>query len=70
MFAKIFKLSKIFSSPLELNDLKETDNELFYSLNWLRKNSKNIENLDLTFCVTEELAGEVSLYFRERRNVL
>uniref|UniRef100_A0A915N537 HECT-type E3 ubiquitin transferase n=1 Tax=Meloidogyne javanica TaxID=6303 RepID=A0A915N537_MELJA len=45
--------------PLELNDLLETDNELFNSLNWINKNSVNVENLELNFCVTEELAGEV-----------
>uniref|UniRef100_A0A915LCR7 HECT-type E3 ubiquitin transferase n=1 Tax=Meloidogyne javanica TaxID=6303 RepID=A0A915LCR7_MELJA len=45
--------------PLELNDLLETDNELFNSLNWISKNSVNVENLELNFCVTEEVAGEV-----------
>uniref|UniRef100_A0A915NU52 HECT-type E3 ubiquitin transferase n=1 Tax=Meloidogyne floridensis TaxID=298350 RepID=A0A915NU52_9BILA len=46
--------------PLELNDLLETDNELFNSLNWINKNSVNVESLELNFCVTEEVAGEIS----------
>ncbi|KAF7634955.1 E3 ubiquitin-protein ligase [Meloidogyne graminicola] len=48
--------------PLILNDLLDIDKELFYSLNWLNNNTTNIELLELNFCVTEEIAGEIFDY--------
>ena len=45
--------------PLDLEDLREMDPQIFHSLGWLRRN-RITDDLDLNFCVTEELAGQIT----------
>uniref|UniRef100_A0A914GXI2 HECT-type E3 ubiquitin transferase n=1 Tax=Globodera rostochiensis TaxID=31243 RepID=A0A914GXI2_GLORO len=46
--------------PPHLDDLRELDPQLHNSLCWLRDHSISADQLALNFCVTEELAGELS----------
>lgn len=48
-----------FGSPCSLSDLEYLDAEFHQSLLWLKENDISDMGLDLTFCVTEEVAGQI-----------
>lgn len=49
----------MLGKPITLIDMESVDSEYYNSLNWILENDP--EDLDLTFCVDEELFGQVTV---------